>query len=248
MVKVCSLLFFLATFNTIVYSDDLKGAKFHMIQYHLKGRDISDSAVLSAFEKVPRELFVLPSWKSSAYEDNPLPIGEGQTISQPYVVALMTQRVGVKHGDKVLEIGTGSGYQAAILRTLTPHVYSIEIRKKLTEFATSNLKNAGFLDVHLKTDDGYFGWEKFAPFDVIMITCAANHIPPPLKKQLKVGGKLILPLGSTIFYQSLILIKREAKDKFSSETLTDVSFVPMTGRAEKLQPTPNHNKKSKKEK
>jgi len=234
-------------------------ARRQMVSEQLRGRDIRDKNVLKAFLTVPRELFVRSSWKSAAYDDNPLPIGEGQTISQPYVVALMTEAIEIKSGDKVLEIGTGSGYQAAILSEITKHVYSIEIRSSLSQFAKGNLKKAGYKNIKVKTADGYDGWQEFAPFDAILITAAVNHIPPPLKKQLKVGGGLILPLGSTLYYQSLVLVTRKSpesgpesgpesrKDEFDSKVLTDVRFVPMMGKAESRKtPSDNTQKKSKK--
>jgi protein-L-isoaspartate(D-aspartate) O-methyltransferase len=167
-----------------------------------------------------------------AYADHPLPIGEGQTISQPYIVALMTQILRIKPGEKVLEIGTGSGYQAAVLAELTDQVFSIEIREKLTQAASRVLKELGYNQVRLKSGDGYFGWEEFAPFDVIIVTCAANHIPPPLIKQLKEGGRLILPLGSTTYFQTLTLVTKKA-GLTDVQHLTGVAFVPMTGEAQK---------------
>lgn len=220
-------------------------ARRQMVEDQLRRRDIQDEKVLKAFLKVPRELFVTALWKRAAYDDNPLPIGEGQTISQPYVVALMTEALKLKAGDKVLEIGTGSGYQAAILSEITKGVYSIEIRTSLSQFAKANIKKAGYMNVKVKTADGYDGWIEHAPFDAIMITAAANHIPPPLKKQLKIGGKLILPLGSTIYYQSLVLVTRRSKHQFDSKVLADVRFVPMIGKAERQQAPPEDNNRKK---
>ena len=209
---------------------DMAAVRLKMVRSQMEARGIADPRVLKAFLKVPRELFVRGAWKSRAYADAPLPIGEGQTISQPYVVALMTEALKLKPGEKVLEIGTGSGYQAAILREMTPSVYSIEIRPKLSQFAAANLKRAGYADIRLKTGDGFFGWKEQAPFDAILITASANHVPPPLKKQLKVGGRLVLPLGSTIYYQTLYLITRVSKNRFTQKALGDVRFVPMTGK------------------
>lgn len=203
-----------------------------MVENDLKGRDITDPLVLEAMEKVPRHRFVAKKQWSVAYSDHPLPIAEGQTISQPYVVALMTQALRLKPGEKVLEIGTGSGYQAAILAELTPEVYSIEIREKLVERSRKVLKELGYANVRVKHGDGYFGWEEYAPFDAIIVTCAANHIPPPLLDQLKVGGRLILPLGSTTYWQTLTLIEKKA-DGLDVRHLGSVSFVPMTGEIQK---------------
>lgn len=226
-----------------------ENARRQMVENQLRGRDIQNEKVLKAFLKVPRELFITALWKSAAYDDNPLPIGEGQTISQPYVVALMTEALQLKTGDKVLEIGTGSGYQAAILSEITKEVCSIEIRASLSQFAKANLKKAGYTNVKVKTADGYDGWIEQAPFDAIMITAAANHIPPPLKKQLKIGGKLILPLGSTVYYQSLVLVTRRSERQFDSKVLTDVRFVPMIGKAQRqTPPKDNTRKKLKKSK
>jgi len=209
-----------------------KAARQRMVEKDLKGRDIADPQVLEILGRIPRHLFVDKSLQRQAYADHPLPIGEGQTISQPYIVALMTQILRIKPGEKVLEIGTGSGYQAAVLAELTDQVFSIEIREKLTQAASRVLKELGYNQVRLKSGDGYFGWEEFAPFDVIIVTCAANHIPPPLIKQLKEGGRLILPLGSTIYFQTLTLVTKKA-GLTDVQHLTGVAFVPMTGEAQK---------------
>ncbi|MEK7841158.1 MAG: protein-L-isoaspartate(D-aspartate) O-methyltransferase, partial [Deltaproteobacteria bacterium] len=157
---------------------------------------------------------------------------EGQTISQPYVVALMTEVLQLKPSDRVLEIGTGSGYQAAILAEIVKEVYTIEIRKGLAEKAEKRLKDMGYKNVKVKYGDGYFGWEEYTPFDAIIITAAANHIPPSLIKQLKEGGRLIIPLGSTVYSQTLILAIKE-KGELNLQEITSVRFVPMIGEAEK---------------
>ena len=206
-------------------------ARNKMIQKDLKGRDILDSNVLEAMSVVPREKFVLSKYKSRAYADTPLPIEEGQTISQPYIVALMTQLANLKGNERVLEIGTGSGYQAAVLAEIVPEVYTIEIRKSLAKSAEKRLKALGYHNVHVKHADGYFGWDEMAPFDVIMITAAANHVPPPLKKQLADGGRLITPLGSTIFFQTLTLIEKKGAS-FQIRQITGVVFVPMIGKVQ----------------
>jgi protein-L-isoaspartate(D-aspartate) O-methyltransferase len=199
-----------------------------MVQQDIGGRDVRDPQVLSAMSKVPRHLFVEPAYRDQAYEDHPLPIGEGQTISQPYVVAFMTGALRLKRGDRVLEIGTGSGYQAAVLAEIVKEVYTIEIRKSLADRAGLVLKDLGYKQVKVKYGDGYFGWEEAAPFDAIIITAAANHIPPPLIRQLKEGGRLIVPLGSTVYYQTLILATKR-KGQLDVEQLGPVAFVPMTG-------------------
>lgn len=199
-----------------------------MVREDIKGRDVKEQQVLGAMDKVPRHLFVPAAYRDQAYEDHPLPIGEGQTISQPYVVALMTEALRLEGDDRVLEIGTGSGYQAAVLAEIVREVYTIEIRKSLADRAATVLKDLGYRNVKVKYGDGYFGWEEAAPFDAIIITAAANHIPPPLIKQLKEGGSLIVPLGSTVYYQTLILATKR-KGQLDVEQLGPVAFVPMTG-------------------
>jgi protein-L-isoaspartate(D-aspartate) O-methyltransferase len=183
-------------------------------------------------EKIPRHLFVAEDMRNRAYADYPMPIGEGQTISQPYVVALMTEALKLKPTDRVLEIGTGSGYQAAVLAEMVKEVYTLEIRKLLADTASKRLKELGYRNVKVKYADGYFGWEEYAPFDAIIITAAANHIPPPLIKQLKEGGRLILPLGSTVYYQTLTLAKKR-RGELDVEQMGPVAFVPMIGEVEK---------------
>lgn len=207
-------------------------ARRRMVERDLKGRDIRDPKVLEIMGRVPRQLFVEPSLRNKAYADYPLPIGEGQTISQPYIVAMMTQILKIHPGERVLEIGTGSGYQAAVLAELTDQVYTVEIRESLAQQAAGRLKELGYGKVQVKYGDGYLGWEEEAPFDAIIVTCAANHIPPPLIKQLKEGGRLVIPLGSTTYFQTLTLLTKE-KGKTEIQHLMGVSFVPMTGEAQK---------------
>ncbi len=202
-----------------------------MVAHDIKGRGIRDRQVLAAMGKVPRHLLVDDRYRHSAYADHPLPIGEGQTISQPYVVALMTEALGLKPGDRVLEIGTGSGYQAAVLAEIVAEVYTIEIRQRLAERATQKLKELGYGTVRVRYGDGYFGWEEHAPFDAIIITAAVNHVPPPLIRQLRAGGRLILPLGSTGFYQTLTLVTKGKGGELDVRQLDPVNFVPMTGEA-----------------
>lgn len=202
-----------------------------MIEHDIKGRGIKDREVLEAMGKIPRQFFVDKSLMKQAYADHPLPIGEGQTISQPYVVALMTEALQLKPADKVLEIGTGSGYQAAVLAEIVNEVYTIEIRKPLADMAKKRFEDLGYHNVHVKYADGYLGWKENAPFDAIIITAAANHIPPPLIKQLNEGGRLILPLGSTLYYQTLTLVKKKNGD-LDVQQMGAVSFVPMIGKVE----------------
>jgi protein-L-isoaspartate(D-aspartate) O-methyltransferase len=203
-----------------------------MVRRQLEARDITDRKVLEVMGKIPRHLFISSRYQRQAYEDNPLPIDEGQTISQPYIVALMTQHLMLKKGEKVLEVGTGSGYQAAVLAHLTDRVYSIEIRENLAKKATKTLEELNYDQVQVKCADGYFGWEEHAPFDAIIVTCAANHVPPPLLNQLKEGGRLIIPLGSTLYFQNLTLITK-TKGKPEVRHISGVRFVPMVGEAQK---------------
>ncbi len=203
-----------------------------MIERDIKGRGIKDPKVLNAMSSIARERFVDRGFAELAYEDHPLPIGEGQTISQPYVVALMTEAVKLKPSDRVLEIGTGSGYQAAVLAEIVSKVYTIEIRKILAEQAEKLLNNLGYRNIRVKYGDGYFGWEEHGPYDAIIVTAAANHIPPPLISQLKEGGRLIIPLGSTVSAQILTIVTRKRGD-LDVMQLGSVAFVPMVGEAEK---------------
>lgn len=203
-----------------------------MVDHDIRARGIKDRKVLEVMEKVPRHLLVEESLRDQAYADHPLPIGEGQTISQPYVVALMTEALRLKPTDRVLEIGTGSGYQAAVLAEIVKEVYTIEIRKPLADTATQRLKELGYKNVWVNYGDGYFGWGAHAPFDAIIITAAANHVPPPLIKQLKEGGRLIVPLGSTVYHQTLTVMTKK-KGELDAEQIAPVAFVPMIGEVQK---------------
>jgi len=228
-----AIIVFASIFSSFCESKEelLETLQARMIEVDLKGRDISDPEVLKAMATVQRHLFVPERFRKLAYDDRPLPIGEDQTISQPYIVALMTQSLKLKPEDKVLEIGTGSGYQAAILSVLVTEVFTIEIKEKLAKIASDRLKKLGYSNVHVKQGDGYLGWPDQAPFDVIIVTAADNEVPLPLIQQLKEGGRLIMPVGSTRLHQDLLLGKKD-NGTMRYKNITAVIFVPMTGIAE----------------
>ena len=200
-----------------------------MVRTQLAARDIAGNLVLQAMAEVPRHEFVPPRLKSMAYQDRPLPIGEDQTISQPYIVAFMTQALELEAGDRVLEIGTGSGYQAAVLARLVEHVYTIEIIPSLGDSARQVLRRQGHNNVTVRIGDGYVGWPSKAPFDAIMVTAAPDHVPPALVEQLAEGGHLVLPVGD--YYQELLRLTRRDGEVLN-ESLLPVRFVPMTGQAQ----------------
>jgi protein-L-isoaspartate(D-aspartate) O-methyltransferase len=202
-----------------------------MVERQLKSRGIKDQRVLAAMGKVPREEFVPPESRDASYEDGPLPIGYDQTISQPYIVAFMTEQLRLQPGDRVLEIGTGSGYQAAILAELVSEIYSVEIVEPLARAAEATLQRLGYKNVHVKVGDGYKGWPGAAPFDAIIVTCAPDKIPQPLIDQLKDGGRMVIPVGEP-FAQQLYLLERKNGQLKESVTLP-VRFVPMAREAEK---------------
>jgi protein-L-isoaspartate(D-aspartate) O-methyltransferase len=216
-------------------TDPHRAERHDMVDVQIKGRDVSDPRVLHALATVPRHLFVPPESREAAHADRPLPIGEGQTISQPYIVAKMTELAQVAVGDKVLEVGTGSGYQAAVLAELGAEVYSIEIVEALARQAAKNLKETGYLDrVHLRTGDGYAGWPEAAPFDAVVVTAAPREVPEPLVDQLKVGGRLVIPVGppaGAYSHQDLLVITK-TDDGVTRKKILRVAFVPMTGRAQ----------------
>lgn len=202
-----------------------------MIQDQLISRGIADAAVLEAMANVPREEFVPEAEQAHAHEDNPLPIGYGQTISQPYVVAFMTEALQTKPGDRVLEVGTGSGYQAAVLARLVKEVYSIEIVEELARRATETLARLGCDNVRVRGGDGYRGWPEAAPFDAIVVTCAPDHVPQPLVDQLADGGRMVIPVGSKGQVQELVILQKHGSSLSRVGTMP-VRFVPMTGEAE----------------
>jgi len=205
-----------------------------MVEDQIRARGIKDRAVLRAMAKVPRHEFVPTALRENAYEDHPLPIGDGQTISQPYIVALMTEALRIKRGDKVLEIGTGSGYQAAVLAELTPKIYTIEILPSLAKRAEATLKRLGYNSVRVRTGDGYKGWPQHAPFNAIIVTCAPDKVPQPLIDQLAEGGRMVIPVGpqDALGGQDLQLVeKHNGTVKVSS--IAPVMFVPLVREREK---------------
>lgn len=214
----------------------MASARRRMVAEQLKPRGINDPAVLEAMSTVPRHEFLPQSQRSLAYADHPLPIGYGQTISQPFIVALMTQVLELKPGDSVLEIGTGSGYQAAVLAELTDKVYSIEIVEPLARSAREILDRLGYSKVRTRIGDGYRGWQEHAPYDAIIVTAAPNHVPQPLVDQLALGGRMVIPVGA--YYQELMLLKKDPEGNMTREGVIPVVFVPMTGEAEKPPPPP----------
>ena len=205
-------------------------ARQAMVQQQIAARGVRDQRVLQAMRTVPRHLFVPPGMQPYSYLDTPLSIGYEQTISQPYIVGFMTEALALKPGDRVLEVGTGSGYQAAVLSVLVREVCSIEIVEPLANEAAERLRQLGYANVKVRAGDGYRGWPDAAPFDGIMVTAAPDHIPKPLMDQLAEGGRLVLPVGKD--FQMLTRVSRTAKG-FKKETLLPVRFVPMTGEAEK---------------
>lgn len=192
-------------------------------------KEILDKRVLSAMEEIPRHLFVPREQLANAYENRPLPIGFGQTISQPYIVAIMTDLLKPKANQRILEIGTGSGYQAAVLAELADEVYTMEIIDGLGKIAAIRFKKLGYKNIHARMGDGYFGWPEQAPFDAIIVTAAASHIPPPLINQLKPGGKMMIPVGGKFMVQQLVLIEKDQRGDITTRQILPVRFVPLTG-------------------
>ena len=197
-----------------------------MVAEQIQARDVADPRVLAAMRKVPRHRFVPDQLRAEAYDDHPLPIGEGQTISQPYIVGIMSELMQLKGGERVLEVGTGSGYQAAILAELAKEVYSIEILEPLALRAAATLRELGYAGVAVRAGDGYLGWPEAAPFDAIIVTAAPDHIPQPLVDQLKIGGRLVIPVGA--YYQELLQCVK-TPDGLPCKSIIPVRFVPLTG-------------------
>lgn len=227
LLKVSLVLSFVLLLNVYyAFPQDYERQRQHMVDAQIRGRGINDRATLRAMRAVPRHLYVPADQRAFAYSDRPLPIGYGQTISQPYIVAYMTEIIKPRKDFKVLEIGTGSGYQAAILAEIVDHVYTIEIVEPLGKTAGELLMRK-YDNVSVKIADGYYGWEEHAPFDAIVVTAAAEHIPPPLIEQLKDGGRMIIPVGSPFRVQQLMLIEKKG-ESITSRSLMPVRFVPFT--------------------
>ncbi len=213
-----------------VSSDPFAADRDELVETGVIGYGIEDPEVIQAMRTVPRHRFVPPEYRDQAYENHPLPIGYGQTISQPYIVALMTDALELETGDRVLEIGTGSGYQTAMLAELGMEVYSIEIEGPLAESAAAVREELGYAS-NLRHADGYFGWEEAAPFDAIIVTAAPDHVPQPLLRQLKIGGILVIPVGPVGGFQELWSVRRTGADNFENSSLGGVRFVPLVREA-----------------
>ena len=210
-------------------SETYRKARGRMVRSQIAARGVKDSRVLAAMRSVPRHMFVPDRYQEQSYEDYPLPIGLGQTISQPYIVAFMTELLKLGPDDRVFELGTGSGYQAAVASRVAGTIYTMEIYEALADAATQRLTSLGYSNVHVRGGDGYFGWKEAAPFDAIIVTAAADHIPPPLIEQLKSGGRLIIPLGSPFSFQQLVLVTKDSNGKVSERPIIPVRFVPLLG-------------------
>jgi len=224
-ILIISYLLFL---SVAAYSDEYSKRREEMVRLQIEERGVQDTNVLKALREVPRHLFVPDTLKGFAYEDRPLPIGYGQTISQPYIVALMTELIKPAKIFKVLEIGTGSGYQAAILSRLVKEVYTVEIISKLLETAEIKFSQLNYTNIFTLWGDGYYGWEKHSPYDAIVVTCAVEFVPPPLIKQLKAGGSMIIPVGPPFHTQELLLIRKTKDGNILTDVIGNVLFVSMT--------------------
>ncbi|MFP4605218.1 MAG: protein-L-isoaspartate(D-aspartate) O-methyltransferase [Bacteroidales bacterium] len=225
MKKLLLTILIIGLLPVIVVAQKYDREKQQMVKQQIVDRGIKDPKVIAAMKDVDRHVYVPKNYRDMAYSDRPLPIGDGQTISQPYIVALMTESLELEEGDKVLEIGTGSGYQAAVLSHITSEIYSIEIIEELAEEAKENLQKQGYDSIKLKIGDGYKGWEEYAPFDAIIVTCAPSDIPEPLKEQLAEGGRMVIPIGDK-FIQELVLFEKK-NGELEKQEISSVRFVPM---------------------
>jgi protein-L-isoaspartate(D-aspartate) O-methyltransferase len=210
---------------------DFAQARADMVEHQIARRGVSDPLVLKAMARVPREAFVLSGWEDEAYEDQPLPIDERQTISQPFIVAYMIEAAGLRPGARALEIGTGSGYAAAIMAAIAERVYTIERHPGLAEKASRTLRKVGFDNVEVRVGDGTLGWPEAQPFDAIIVTAGGPKVPIELREQLAIGGRLVIPVGDSTHRQTLVRVVREAPSDFREEDLADVAFVPLIGEA-----------------
>lgn len=225
MKVIIQLIAFIMILFIQIDSEQFRKQREMMINLQIRARGVKDETVLNAIRKVPRHLFVPKNRISEAYDDGPVPIGYGQTISQPFIVAYMTEVINPTKCKKVLEIGSGSGYQAAVLAEIVDSVFTIEIITELYKEAKERLEKLGYHNIKIKNGDGYYGWKEYSPYDAIVVTAAADFIPPPLIEQLKDGGKMVIPIGSPFFTQTLVLV--EKKDgKIYSQNLMPVRFVP----------------------
>jgi protein-L-isoaspartate(D-aspartate) O-methyltransferase len=236
-VTVVALAIVMSTAALVAAADPFAAARGRMIREieedvrftsRATGRPALNSAVMNAMRTVPRHQFVPPGLQNVAYANRPLPIGHGQTISQPYIVALMTDLLRVGRNDVVLEVGTGSAYQAAILSPLVKQVYTVEVIEPLAKQAAERLQTLGYSNVTVRHADGYNGWKEAAPFDAIIVTAAATHIPPPLIQQLKPGGRMVIPVGGPFATQSLMMVEKTAEGKVRTREVLPVTFVPLT--------------------
>jgi protein-L-isoaspartate(D-aspartate) O-methyltransferase len=227
--SLASLIFCHLSYCFSRYEDSQKYKKlrYKMVNQQIAARDIYNQKVLQAMRDVPRHLFVPERRKKSAYGDFPLPIGYGQTISQPYIVALMTDLLKPEKDNIALEVGTGSGYQAAVLSKIVKKIYTVEIITPLGEAAEKRVNELGYKNITVRISDGYFGWEQYAPFDCIIVTAASDHIPPPLVKQLKNGGKMAIPVGKPFQVQKLMLVEKSEKGEIRIKNILPVRFVPL---------------------
>jgi protein-L-isoaspartate(D-aspartate) O-methyltransferase len=208
---------------------DRKAERARMVEEQIAGRGVEDARVLDALRRVPRHRFVPERYQRLAYSDQPLPIGEGQTISQPYIVAFMTELLELEPDQRVLEVGTGSGYQAAVASLLADSVFTIEIFESLASSSEARLARLGYGNVVARQGDGYFGWEVHAPFDAIFVTAAAGHVPPPLVQQLAPGGKMVIPVGGAFQVQHLVFVEKRADGRVTTRNVLPVRFVPLLG-------------------